>query len=170
MTVKSEPMYAREREMYSPVMAWFKRTLKGRYPRAVVETYDTSTVGLNRFLESQGLHHLFPQYQSYEISVDVTAVVRRSKSGLLGFVECKLNQISVRDLSQLLGYSRVAIPAYSIIVSPAGVTQAVHYLLNTFGRLDVLEYGGGHRVKVATWDSVREEISLPTLIPPGEHS
>lgn len=162
-------MYAREREMYPAVMAWLKRSLKGHYPRASVETYDTSTVGLNRFLESQGLQNLFPQYQSYEISVDVTAVVRTRKSGLLGFVECKLKQISLRDLSQLLGYSRVALPAYSIIVSPAGVTRAVHYLLNSFGRLDVLEYAPSRRLKLATWDSVRGEISLPTLIPPGDH-
>lgn len=162
-------MYAREREMYPPVMSWFRRVLKGRFPTAAVETYDTSTVGLNRFLQDRGLHHLFPQYQSYEIRVDVTAVVQLRKSGLLGFVECKLKQISLRDVSQLLGYSRVALPAYSIIVSPAGVTQAVHYLLNTFGRLDVLEYSSGRRLRVATWDTLREEISLPTLIPPGEY-
>ena len=160
--------YAREKEMYPDVMAWLKRALQGMHPRASIETYDTSAVALYRFLEVQGLHELFPQYRSYDIYVDVTGVVRTRRQAHLAFVECKLKAIALRDLSQLLGYSRVAMPLYSIIISPAGLGSAVTYLLKTYGRLDVLEYSPQKRLKVATWDSSRAEISLPTLIPPGE--
>jgi len=138
------------------------------HPRAAIETYDTSTVALYRFLEANNLHELFPQYRSYDIYVDVTGVVRTRHEAHLAFVECKLKPITLRDLSQLLGYSRVAVPVYSIIVSPAGLGSGVTYLLRTYGRLDVLEYSHQRRLKVATWDSGRAEISIPTLIPPGE--
>ena len=168
--MKGERSYRRESDMYPVVAGWFARTLRGLYPRTRIDTYDTSRVTLNRFLEREGLHEFFPDFQTYEIQVDVTAVILlRSRLAALGFVECKLAHISLRDLSQLLGYSRVALPIYSIIVSPSGITSGLHYLLNAFGRLDVLEYGDGHRIKVATWDAVREEVNLPTLIPPGEY-
>ena len=160
--------YVREKEMYPDVMVWLKRALQGKRPRADVETYDTSTVALRRFLETKGLQGLFPQYQSYDIQVDVTAVVRTRREAHLAFVECKVNPITLRDLSQLLGYSRVALPIYSIIISPAGIGGAISYLLKTCGRIDVLDYGNGRRLKIATWDTARREISIPTLIPAGE--
>ena len=160
--------YAFERQMYPEVMAWLKRALRDIRPRADVTTYDTSTVALRRFLEDNGLQEFFPQYQSYDIHVDVTGVVRTKREAHLAFVECKLNQIALRDLSQLLGYSRVAAPIYAIILSPAGIGAAMTYLLRTYGRFDVLEYGKGRRLKVATWDADRREVRIPTLIPPGE--
>ena len=163
--------YARESDMYPPVAAWLKRTIKGLYPRASIETYDTSAVALYRFLERENLHMLFPDFKTYEIHVDITAIILPKKSrALLGFVECKLDQISLRDLSQLLGYSRVARPVYSIITAPSGITPAIHYLLDTYSRLDVLEYAPGRRLKVATWDAIKSEVHVPSLIPSGEYS
>ena len=160
--------YAQEKQMYPDVMEWLKRKLRGMFHRAEIETYDTSAVALYRFLETNGLQELFPQYQSYDIRVDVTGVVQTKHEAHLAFVECKLRQITLRDLSQLLGYSRVAIPIYSIIVSPAGIGSAMTCLLKTYGRIDVLEYEKSRRLKVATWDSARREVSVPTTIPAGE--
>jgi hypothetical protein len=89
-----------------------------------------------RFLERENFHTLFPDFKTYEIHVDITAVIRPKKGkAVLGFVECKRDQISLRDISQLLGHSRVALPVYSIIVTPGGVTPAVHFLLDTYSRL-----------------------------------
>ena len=160
--------YASERQMYPEVMAWLKGALHGIHPLADVETYDTSAVALRRFLEANGLQDKFPQYQSYDIHVDITGVVRTKREAYLAFVECKVKPITLRDLSQLLGYSRVALPIYSIVISPEGIGAAMSYLLRTYGRLDVLDYGHERRLKVATWDAARREISIPTLIPPGE--
>ena len=161
-------MYLRENQMYPDVMAWLKDALREQHPQANIDTYDTSKVALYRFLEMVGLENRFPQCRSYDICVDVTGIVQTRRSAYLAFVECKLKAITLRDLSQLLGYSRVAIPVYSIIVSPAGIGSAMTYLLRTYGRVDVLEYGRGRRLKVATWDAQRREISIPSLIPAGE--
>ena len=162
--------YASEKAMYPDVVMWLKRALHGMRPGADVKTYDTSAVALRRFLEAHGLQELFPQYQSYDIRVDVTGVVRTRQDASLAFVECKVKPITLRDLSQLLGYSRVARPIYSIIISPAGIGGAVSYLLKTCNRLDVLDYGPGRRLKLATWDAGRREISIPSIVPPGEFS
>src|SRR2546425_11649647 len=153
--IKSTKPYVRERDMYPFVAAWLKRTLSGIYPRASINVYDTSTVALYRFLESHGYSDLFPLFRTYEIHVDITAIIQhRKKPAALAFVECKLDQISLKDLSQLLGYSRVAQPIYSIILGPGGISPALHALLHNYGRLDVLTYADGKRIKVATWDPV----------------
>lgn len=162
--------YREEKEMYPDVMEWLKHTLQGHFPAASVTTYDTSRVRLSRFLEARGLESSFPLYQSFDIRVDVTGVVQEGTAADLAFVECKLKPISLRDLSQLLGYSRVALPVYSIIVSPAGTSAGMNLLLQTYGRLDVLEYEPHRRIKVATWNGQRKEVDLPTLIPRGDFS
>ena len=156
--------------MYPHVKSWLKAYLQSLNAQATVTTFDTSTVALSRFLESHNLQGFFPQYHSYDIYVDVTGIIQTRDVVYLAFVECKLNPIGLRDLSQLLGYSKVASPIYSIITSPAGIGSAITYLLKSYGRLDVLEYAHGRRLKIATWDSDRREIKLPTLIPAGEFS
>ena len=129
---------------------------------------DTSAVTLYRFLETNGLEEFFPEYQSYDIRVDVTGIVQTKLKAHIVFVECKLKQITLRDLSQLLGYSRVAIPIYSIIISPAGIGSAMTCLLKTYGRIDVLEYEKDRRLKVATWDvGSFYRTSLLDTPPPG---
>jgi len=43
---------------------------------------------------------LFPDYQTYEIEVDIIGIIERNNGASLGMIECKLNQITLRDLSQ----------------------------------------------------------------------
>lgn len=82
---------------------------------------DTSRKALSRWLLEYKFYSLFPDYQTYEIEVDVAGVIECPGGAYLGFVECKLNRITLRDLSQLLGYSKVAKPLWSLIISPKGI-------------------------------------------------
>lgn len=95
--------------MYPEVCAWLHDLLDAGFPRATVEVADTSRVILANYLEQRGLAALFPDCQTYEINVDVTGVVKAKKPHL-AFVECKLTPLTLRDMSQLLGYSKVAVP------------------------------------------------------------
>jgi len=69
----------------------------------------------------------------------------------LGLVECKLGRINLRDLSQLLGYSRVALPLYSIILSPRGISQSLNLLFNIARRNDILYYSPDRHIFIAKW-------------------
>ncbi len=152
--------------MYPDVCAWLQEALKAKFPKSAIRVADTSRVTLGRFLEQEGLTDIFPEYQTYEINVDVTGVVQRKMPGLL-FVECKLTTLKLRDVSQLLGYSKVAKPIYSILLSPAGISQALTHLLKIHFRYDVLEYAEGKRLILGVWDSSRKLIDPATLIPSG---
>ena len=96
-------VYTREKEMYPHVKLWLKSVLQASNTHADVTTYDTSKIALRRFLESKGLQGFFPQYQSYDIHVDVTGVVKFKDRVHLAFVECKLKPIGCEISPNFLG-------------------------------------------------------------------
>jgi len=160
MTASSKKTYYRtEREMYPDVIDWFRNLLSSRFPRSEVTVFDTSRVLLRQFIKRQGLQQHFPDHLFYEIQVDITGIVKSSPKILLAFVECKLNAVNLRDVSQLLGYSRVARPSISVILSPKSCSRSISYLIETFGRTDVLQYDTNRRIRIAKWDTIKKDGS-----------
>ena len=153
--------------MYPDVCAWFKKTLEKKFKDAKICVEDTSKKVLSKWLVEKGFHNFFPDYQTYEIEVDVTGIVEKADEAHLGFVECKLNRITLRDLSQLLGYSKVAIPLYSLIISPKGTSRSINLLFNVARRNDVLYYSSDRHIIIGKWDEKRQELDLPSTIPKG---
>jgi hypothetical protein len=159
----------REFELYPQVAAWLIQHLKASHPKARVTAYDTHLTDLSGFLRKQKLHQVFKDYDAYEIQVDVTGIVETREAARLAFVECKVGPITLRDVGQLLGYSLVARPAWSYLLSPRGLTDRLSLLLITYGRQDILAYGKGRFIRIAAWNSERAEIDFATLIPKGSH-
>src|SRR5437763_11080187 len=95
------------RELYPSVITWFSKKLKAQHRGADISVFDTSKTYLRRFLRNEDLDKHFPDYLTYEIQVDITAVIKRTGKVELAFIECKINDLTLRDISQLLGYSRV---------------------------------------------------------------
>ncbi len=157
-----------ERELYGDMAAWLRERLRGLYPNWEVTTHDTSTVKLSGFLYRIGLQGAFPGSEAFEIEVDITAVMKRGKKAELAFVECKTAPITLKDVGQILGYSRVAFPLLSVILSPTGLSESLNSLLHTYNRVDLLDYGTGRRLKVGTWDGNRKQVDPATVFPPGE--
>lgn len=154
--------------MYRPVCKWLVALLKPRYKSFKVQAYNTSSVALYRWLEQKGLQDFFPEYLAFDIRVDVTGILYKGNKAYLSFVECKREAIALRDISQLLGYCRVAQPKSAFIISPMGISKHVAYLLRTYQRYDVLEYNKNTRIRIATWNHDRREIEANTLLPPGD--
>lgn len=158
-----------ELALYPQVSKWLERALRDRHPRAEVAAYDTHSMVLSAVLRREGLQSFFKGCDAYEIQVDVTAIVKTSKSIQLAFVECKIDPIALRDVGQLLGYSLVAHPEWSFLISPAGLSECLHRLLITYGRQDLLNYGRNQFMRLATWNMERSELDLSTLVPAGGH-
>jgi len=160
--------YRNETQMYPDVEKWMKKRLEAKYRRLPIDVYDTHTKYLSDFLEEKGLHVHFPDYPSYEIKVDVLGVIQGRDNIELAFVECKLNRITLRDVSQLLGYSKVAQPVHSILLSARGLNTSVTYLFDTFRRYDVLRYNDNKRMRIGAWNKTRLDIDPTSIIPRGE--
>jgi len=156
--------------MYDPVREWLQSVLTARYPDGEVVTAATGSIALFRWLEHHGLADHFDDYLTYDIKVDVLGMVLMRGTPELAFVECKTRPIALKDVAQLLGYSRVAKPSLSLIISPGGMSRPLDRLLRDYERFDVLKYAEPARyIRIATWDVRRRTISMETLIPPGEH-
>jgi len=153
--------------MYPDVCTWFKKLLEQKFKDAKIWVEDTSRKVLSKWLVEADLHNFFTDYQTYEIEVDVTGVIKKSDEAYLGFVECKLNKITLRDLSQLLGYSKVALPLYSIIVSPKGISRSMNLLFNVARRNDILFYSTERHIIIGKWDKRRLELDPSSIIPKG---
>ncbi|MFN3974385.1 MAG: hypothetical protein ACK4K2_03780 [Dehalococcoidia bacterium] len=90
----------------------------------------------------------------------------------LVLVECKLRPITLRDLSQTLGYARVALPWAAYLFSQGGVSSLVQALLTTYGRWDILDYYHQHghqprRLTLARWDAGTHAPDAAWVLPPG---
>src|SRR4030042_18545 len=84
-------------------------------------------------------------------------------------IDSKNNSITLRDLSQLIGYSRVANPKYSFLLSPQGISDSLKTLLLTYNRLDVLNYGFkegkiSDSIIIAKWNADANNIDFDTII------
>jgi hypothetical protein len=160
--------------MYPDVIDWLRTKLIDRYWGSQVDVRDTHSVVLNQYIVRNGLQGFFDSniWQTYEIQVDVTAFVRHRGRGSLVFVECKNTDITLQNLSQLLGYSRVALPIHSYLLSSTGIGSAVRTLILTYDRTDVLEYHwqrGQHprSLVLGEFDRISKQMEMSSVLPRG---
>lgn len=158
----------KENELYEGVQAWLDQFLRGRYRGKNVRVFDSHKVELSRLIADQGLQPLFPEFNAWDVKVDVTGLVSDGKAARIALVECKIKQLTLRDVGQLLGYSIVVRPILSILTSPCRPSDPLRTLLKDYGRLDVLQYGPEKRhIRLAEWNLARREIVLGSIIPRG---
>ena len=162
--------YNTEKEMYPDVASWLYDFLKSRYRKSKVITLDSSQRSLSRIITDNGLsEYAPPEWISWDIKVDVVGFSILKKSFKLAFVECKNSHMSLRDLSQLIGYSRIALPEHSFLISPQGPSDSLSTLIKTFNRIDVLRYlypkatlASG--IVVAKWNMNKRSIDLSNAL------
>lgn len=153
--------------MYTPVIRWLRAALREAHPGYSRRIFNTSRTKLQALIEHEGLQNAFPLFPTYEIMVDVTAILKRGQQARLGFVECKLTPISLKDIGQLWGYAKVAQPLFALIISPDGLSEGVKQLLQVHQRYEILDYAPSTKIRVAIWDPKRQEVVPRSVIPPG---
>ncbi len=159
----------KEKDLYPDIIDWIEKYLKDRHPHSQIKAYDTHNKKLSNFIFELNLQDFFPEFIAFDMKIDITTIVKSKNKVKLAFIECKIKPISLKDIGQILGYSRVAKPEYSFIISPNGISTPLKSLLITFGRYDILEYDDGKKIKIAKWNLIRKEIDSQSLLPPGEH-
>jgi hypothetical protein len=166
--------YKNEKQMYSGVVNWLQQLLVGKFQKATIEVKDTHASPLNEYILRHGLHNYFTgdQWRTYDIQVDITAFIQSSKVKGLVFVECKIVDITLLHISQLLGYSRVALPLSSYLISSKGIGGSVNNLITIYDRSDILEYQWTKgeipkSIIIAKWDISSNCIDSNLVLPPG---
>lgn len=81
----------------------------------------------------------------------------------------KNTKLTLAHLSQLLGYSRIARPLYSFLISPVGFSRSLVSLLQEYHRHDVLEYHSEagklpRQLIIAEWEMATRHLNRHTMI------
>ena len=163
-------MRTNEKSLYEPVRKWFETLLRSKYRHKQVKVYDSHNISLAKLIQKLGLQKVFPQFIAWDIKVDITAFILSKHSVELGFVECKISPIRLRDIGPLLGYSIVANPVVSLLISPNGISNPLMTLLKVYGIYNVLEFGPDRRrIRIVRWDVGKQDILYGQTLPPGEN-
>lgn len=157
----------KEEYLYPQVCRWLEERLASEFPRCRVVAKDTHRTSLRLVIPRLGLSAQLPEYPVWDFKVDVAAFIVSADDARVVFVECKKGMASLQDLSQLLGYSRVAMPFLSFLVSPNGPSDILRDLIVGFGRGDVLEYAPNQSIAILTWDVRRGRPNPQATIPIG---
>lgn len=153
-------MYNNEIEMYPDIINWLDATLKGKYGKKAqkIIVLDTHDSDLTNFIIKLNYQKFFPEFTTYKIRQDITGFIEYEDKVELVFVECKNSELNLINLSQLIGYSCIALPIFSILIAPQGMGTTLSKLLTSFNRKDILEFRPNRRIEVLKWDSNKQDI------------
>ncbi len=155
-------MYRNEIEIYPDIIVWLENRLKGDFGRKAkkITVLDTHDSYLSNFIIKLNYQRFFSDFTTYKIQQDITGFIEYEDKVELVFVEVKIGQLKLIDLSQLIGYSCIALPIFSILIAPAGMGSTLAKLLTSFNRRDILEFRPGRKIEVLKWDGVKQDIDF----------
>jgi len=159
-------MYSNEVEMYPDIIEWLKKNLEQKFGKKAkkITVLDTHDSDLSNFIMQLNYQKFFPEFSTYKIRQDITGFVEYEDNVELVFVECKNTSLSLINLSQLIGYSCIALPIYSILLSPQGMGQTLSKLLKSYNRLDILEFRPKRMIQVIKWDKTKQDVDYMNSI------
>lgn len=146
--------------MYPDIMKWLLTDLQQRFGKKAkqIKVLDTHDSDLSNFIIGLNYQRFFPEFTTFQIRQDITGFIEFDDKVELVFVECKNTTLSLINLSQLIGYSCIALPIYSILLSPLGMGNTLNKLLQTYNRKDVLEFKPNRRIQIIKWDFKKQDI------------
>jgi hypothetical protein len=153
-------MYANEIEMYPDIIIWLEKRLKEQFGNKAkkITVLDTHDSDLLNFIIRHKYQIFFPEFTTYKIRQDITGFIEYENKVDLVFVECKNGHLTLINLSQLIGYSCIAMPILSILIAPQGMGTTLSKLLKSFNRRDILEFRPNRKIQVLKWDYNKQDI------------
>lgn len=158
--------FIKESSLYNPIKKWLRGFLQQKYKNSDVEVFVLDRSVLCKFLQTIEIQDYFPLYQTFEIRIDILGVIKYRKKHEMVFVEVKSNEITLKDIGQIWGYSQVGKPKFSIIISPKGISDSLS-LLFSHNRYDITKYDEG-KIYICKWNLDRKEVDFSKTYPPGE--
>lgn len=153
-------MYKNEIAMYPDIIKWLENDLNEKFGKSAtkITVLDTHNSDLLNFIINLNYQKFFPEFTTYKIRQDITGFIEYKDKVELVFVECKIGKLTLINLSQLIGYSCIALPIFSILLAPEGMGSTLSKLLTSFNRKDVLEFRPNRKIKIIKWDYIKQDV------------
>ncbi len=157
-----------EKDLYPDIEKWLNQYLTDNYKGCdIITTSESSSKTLDVVLKKYGIH--LDELEGLLIKIDVIGIIQKSKNhdGIkLVFVEVKDELLTLKDLGQLWGYTKLANPIESFLISSEGL-GTLQIIFDVHNRKDLLVYGENSEkfMKIVKWDNSRKIIDYSTMIP-----
>lgn len=157
----------KEKDLYEPIQGWLQTLLENYYPSKRIRTFITSEVSLAKFIQSKGWMDKFPGYMTYECKVDVLGLIEGNRKADFILIEVKLKPLSLTNIAQLIGFTRVIKPLHSLIISPKWLSSPMKTLFDIYRRFEILTFGKNQSIRICKWDTEKKDIDYNFIYPPG---
>lgn len=181
--MKKRTQFIREEDLYPDIACWLETRLRESVRNVdidFVKAFDSH----NRYLSDimfevfnkqlsedlvQRYRKLLPEdYMSWTIKVDVFGVALFDSKLCLAIVEVKTHNLSIDDLSQIIGYTKIVKPEISILLSLGTLSESLSNLFIKYNRYDVLGYndrrGGTRKIHILRWDLSKKDVNYLSYI------
>ena len=158
---------SKEEKLYPEIEEWLKNYLIDKYSGYSIEvTSETSRHFLDVILRKKNI--FLNEAIGLKIKVDIVGILKRGDEFKLVLIEVKDDELTLKDLGQLWGYTQLLNPVESFLISSKGFGRLSH-LFNAQKREDLLKYGIKENkfMRIAKWDKTRKSIDWATIIPKG---
>jgi len=136
-----------EQKLYAPICKYLGKMFSKLY-KEKVKFYDTSSFYLNRFILENNLYDEFEYYEEYKIKPDLVGFIISSKRIILA--EIKANQLSLKDLGQLIGYCLISHPESAWLISKEEPSLNLKKILNL--NKQILSYDNKD-IEIGKWNN-----------------
>ncbi len=150
------------------VERWLNTLLTHHFKKMKVRTFESRGAELFRLIDEFDLQKFFPEYKAWDFKSGVVGLVTSKAEAHLAIVDSVSARPTLDDVCALLAYAKVINPLLCMLVSPEPPVDALATLLKTYGRYDVLSYGGNLRhIRLARWHARRAEVTPGSIFPAG---
>jgi len=134
-----------EQKLYEPISNWLCEYLQKAYSQKV-KVHDTSSFNLDKFIAQNNLFDQFNFCNEYKIKPDIVGFLLKDNN--ICFVEVKIDELTLKDIGQLLGYCLVGDPKEAILISPKKPSISLLKILKSND--SILRYNE-RKIKIGTW-------------------
>lgn len=127
-----------ERDLYEPMRVWLNQYLKEKYNTYEIIVEDTSQIYLEEALRRHEIE--YPIANGLKIQIDVLGIAKKEDKILLFFIEAKKGDLNLKDLGQLLIYSKLINPEEAFLMTPKSFCS-VGTVINVLKRNELIQYG-----------------------------
>src|SRR5690606_7552752 len=142
---------------------WLNVYLRDKYKGYYIETtIESSKINLDKVLRERKIN--LNEAMGLSIKVDILGILTRANTDVqLVFVEVKNKPLTLKDIGQLWGYTKLINPKESFLISSEGL-GSLSYIFNVLKREDLLVYGEKNErtMQIAKWDLQTKSIDYRT--------
>ena len=159
-------MQTNKQEITDILRSWLENYLKKHYSNEFFIEVNIPESNLSK-LAIDSIKSI-PGFSSFDFKPDILGILKNKKTRKieLVFLNRSTNAISLKEIGEMLCYSKISQPILSFIASPKGLPNEVNLLLlNKERENQLLSYSSTNKIIIFKWNSQKNYLDLNSIFP-----